>query len=266
MKWLRRILIGLLVIVVLLVGGFVGVIAVDSAFGAQATDFTNVTYPASDGSTLHGYLALPPGAGPFPAVLMVHEWWGLNAEITEMADLLAEQGYVVLAPDTYRGATTALVPRALLLRLSTPAERVDADMQAAFAYLAGLDGVDAARIGVMGFCYGGGVALRHGVQNPAIAATINLYGETISDPAGFGALLGEDAGPLLGIFGAEDAQIPLARVRAFEAALQATSIDHTVTVYDGVGHAFVHPSSIAAGGAAAQAWAQILDFLAAALG
>lgn len=259
MKWIRRLLILLLVLVVLLVAGVAGVIGWDSAFGARATDYTNVTYTGPDGSELHAYLAQPEGEGPFPAVLMVHEWWGLNAEITEMADRLAEEGYVVLAPDTYRGATTQLVPRALFLRITVPEDRVDRDMQAAYDYLTALDTVAAERVGVIGFCYGGGVALRHAIANAGLAATINLYGDTVSDPQAFGVLL-QTQGPLLGIFGAEDAQIPLAEVRDFEAALAATPIEHTVTVYDGVGHAFVNPEGIDSGGAPAEAWAQILAF------
>ncbi len=261
MKTIRRILTALLVAVGLLLAGAFAVVALDTVFGAQVTDYTNVTYRAADGTTLRGYLAQPPGTGPFPAVLMVHEWWGLNAEIVEMADKLAAEGYVVLAPDTYRGQTTAQIPRALLLRLTTPPDRADADMQAAFDFLTVLDTVNARRVGVMGFCYGGGVALRHGVNNPAIRATINLYGDTIDDPAAFGALLAPGAGPVLGIFGAQDQQIPLTRVRAFEAALNAAGIASTVTVYDGVGHAFVNPAGIAAGGPPAEAWAQILAFL-----
>jgi carboxymethylenebutenolidase len=265
MKTFRRILIALLLIAALLLAGVFAVVALDSVFGAKATDFTNVTYTAADGTTLHGYLAQPPGTGPFPAVLMVHEWWGLNDEITEMAEKLAAQGYVVLAPDTYRGQTTSQVPRALFLRLTTPADRVDADMQAAFDYVAALDTVDADRIAVMGFCYGGGVALRHGISNPALAATINLYGDTVSDPAAFGALLEPTAGPVLGIFGADDAQIPVEEARAFEGALNLAGIVSTVTIYPGVGHAFVNAETIAAGGAAADAWAQILAFLGTAL-
>ncbi len=264
MTWIRRILIGLLVTVVLLVAGLAGVVALEMAFGQKATDFTNVSYLGDEGVTLHGYLAQPEGAGAFPAVLMVHEWWGLNGEITEMADRLAEEGYVVLAPDTYRGETTTLMPRALYLRVSTPEIQVNDDMWAAYAYLAGLDNVDLERIAVLGFCYGGGVALRHAVDNPAVAATINLYGSRVNDPAALGALL-ESGAPLLGIFGAEDTQIPLAEVAAFEAALDSAGIPHTVTVYEGVGHAFVNPESIDAGGAAAAAWTEILAFLASAL-
>lgn len=261
MKWIRRILVGLLAAFVLLVAGVGGLIAYDSVFGNKADEFANVRYPAEDGTELVGYLAQPEGTGPFPAVLMVHEWWGLNEEIVEMADKLAEEGYVVLAPDTYRGSTTRLVPRAIFLRVTVPEARVDADMQAASSYLASLEQVDSTRLGVMGFCYGGGVALRHAVQNEGVAATINLYGDTITDPTEFGALLRAEAGPLLGIFGERDAQIPVAEVNAFEQALATTTINHTITIYPEMPHAFVNPAGIADGGAPAEAWQQILTFL-----
>jgi carboxymethylenebutenolidase len=225
-----------------------------------------VTYTASDGTTLHGYLAAPAGDGPFPAVIMVHEWWGLNGEIVELADALAAEGYVVLAPDTYRGPTTSLVPRALYLRLTVSDDRVDDDMLRAFDYLAGMETVDANRIGVMGFCYGGGVALRHGIVNPRIAATVNLYGDRVTDPQALGALLEQDAGPLLGIFGAEDAQIPVSSVELFREALEVAGVTHTVTIYDGVGHAFVQPDLLEQPGAPREAWEQILGFLSETLG
>jgi carboxymethylenebutenolidase len=226
----------------------------------------NVEYPAPDGTLISGYLAMPEleadgmeSEAQYPAVLMVHEWWGLNAEIVEMAEILAAEGYIVLAADTYRGAVATTVPAALLLRTSVDEERVDGDMQAAFDYLLTFDQVDPERIGVMGFCYGGGVAMRFATLNADIAATVNLYGDLISNPEGFGALL-ESGKPLLGIFGAEDMQIPLSEVEAFAAALAETDIPHEVTIYDGVGHAFVKPDALEEDGAPAEAWAQILAF------
>jgi carboxymethylenebutenolidase len=262
-----RLLIGAVIVVVVAIVGIGGLVGVDTLGGAQASDVTNVTFAASDGSSLLGYLAQPAGLQPGdkrPAVLMVHEWWGLNAEIREMADLLAQEGYVVLAPDTYRGRVASTVPGALVLRISVPTTRVNEDMQAAFRYLAALESVDAARVGVMGFCYGGGVALRHAVQNADIRATINLYGDTIKDPAGFGALA-TSGRPMLGIFGRDDPQIPVSEVEAFERTLKQTTIPHEITIYDGVGHAFVNPEALKEGGAARLAWEQILAFLRATL-
>lgn len=259
MKWIRRIFLALFAIITVLILALVATVVIDLNFGAKASDFTNSEFLAEDGSTLHGYLALPEAEGTYPAVIMIHEWWGMNAEISEMAERLAEEGYVVFAPDTYRGATTNLVPSALYLRLNVPESRVNSDVQAAYTYLSSLPQVDASRIAIIGFCYGGGVALRHAIENPNIAATVNLYGDTISNPADFGTLL-ESGQPVLGIFGAEDAQIPVAEVQSFEAALNAAAIENTVTIYEGVGHAFVNPSTIDTGGAAAEAWAQILAF------
>jgi carboxymethylenebutenolidase len=260
MKWIRRILVTLLVVLILVIVGVGALIAYDSVFGKKAADFANVTFSAEDGTELVGYLARPTGDSTFPAVLMVHEWWGLTPEIIAMADTLAEEGYIVLAPDTYRGSTTSLVPRAIFLRVTTPADRVDADMLSAYTYLVSVEDMDVERIGVMGFCYGGGVALRYAVGNPDIAATVNLYGDTINDPQDFGALLTPEAGPLLGIFGERDARIPLAEVDEFEQALRAANITHTITIYPEMPHAFVNPAGIAEGGAPRQAWEQILTF------
>jgi carboxymethylenebutenolidase len=257
-RWLLRIALVVLLLMIAIVGFF---IFTDSLGGDSAEQYTNVSYTAEDGTTLRAYVTQPPDSDDtaLPAVIMVHEWWGLNAEIVEMADMLAEEGYVVLAPDTYRGNLASTVPGALFLRISAPRERVDSDMQAAYDYLAADGRVDASRIGVIGFCYGGGVALRHALANGEIVATVNLYGDTVDDPAGFGALL-ESGAPVLGIFGAEDQQIPVVEAEAFDAALDAASIPNEVTIYPGVGHAFVNPETIAAGGAAAEAWVQIVAF------
>jgi len=101
---------GLLLIIVLV---FAGIILFDVAFGQGTDEFTNRTYSGSDGQELIGYLAQPDGAGPHPAVLLIHEWCGLNEGMTILADVLAAEGYVVLAPDAYRGRVTDLLPRAL---------------------------------------------------------------------------------------------------------------------------------------------------------
>ncbi len=257
---LRRILIGMGIVIAVALLVVVGVVIGDSQSFQSATDVSNVEYTAADGTTLVGYLAQPETAeGALPAVLMVHEWWGLNAELTEIADILSEQGYIVLAPDTYRGGVATTVPGALALRISADKTRVDSDMQAAFDYLASLPNVDASRIAVMGFCYGGGVALRHAVANPEISATINLYGEPIDDPTQFGALL-TSGRPVLGIFGEQDAQIPVSEANTFRDALDAAGIVNDVTVYPGVGHAFVNAETINAG-AARDAWNAISVFL-----
>jgi carboxymethylenebutenolidase len=111
-----------------------GIILYDTMFPAQrVTDFTNVTFTDAGGATHHAYLAQPASAGPHPAVLMIHEFFGLNADIVEKADILAREGYVVLAVDAYGGKTTRQVPRAILFVTTTPQERISRNVDAGYA-------------------------------------------------------------------------------------------------------------------------------------
>jgi carboxymethylenebutenolidase len=260
-RFFRNLLLGILAAALLLVLVMVGIIAFDSIFPAQrATDFTNVTYPGVNGVALQGYLAAPSGEGPFPAVLMIHEFYGLNEGIVKKADLLAQQGYVVLAPDAYRGNTTRLIPRAIWLTTTTPREQIAADIDAAFRYVSQIDQVDSERVGAVGFCFGGTQALRLGIRNPNLAANVIFYGSgLVTDPGELG-VLGQN-GPVLGIFGETDNSIPLEEVLAFDQAMDARQIENVVTVYPGVGHAFVQYESITQGNQARQAWEQMLSFL-----
>jgi len=256
--WLRRILLALVGLVVLLVLSLGGVIVYDAATVVPVTAVANVEIPGPEGLMLHGYLARPPDAGPHPAVLLIHEWWGLNADITALADALVAQGYVVLAPDAYRGQVGRTVPRALWLRLTTPASQIAVDLDAAFGYLRSAEGVDAARTAAAGFCFGGGEALLLSLRQPAaIAATVVYYGSVVTDPQRLETL----STPLLGIFGAEDAQIPVAEVRRFAAALETAGVPHQVTIYPGVGHAFLSSENYAEPGPAGEAWQEMLAFL-----
>lgn len=260
MKWLVRIAAILLGLAALLVVGLVALVFIDGAFGKKAQDLSNITYPAADGTPLYAYVARPSTLGPHPAVIMVHEFYGLTDSIVKQADALAQEGYVVLAPDTYRNQTTSLIPRAIYLRVTVSEERVMQDLQTAFDYLASQTDVDAGRIAVLGFCYGGEMALQHALRNANLAATVVLYGSPVVDADGLGALL-DTKTPILGIFAENDQQITPSDAAAFDTALTAAEIPHTVTVYPGVGHAFVQPETIAADGAARQAWEQILEFL-----
>lgn len=259
-KWLIRLGAALTVLVAFPAAALAVWLAWDAATQTPVTALTNVQFTAGDGALVRGYLAQPAGPGPHPAVIMIHEWWGLRPEIIAKADKLAAQGYVVLAPDTYRGQTTASVPRALWLRINTPVERVMGDLQAAYDFLAGQAGVDATRIASTGFCYGGEMSLRFGTRNPNLAAVIILYGSMPETVEALG-VLPNTGRPVLGIFGAEDQQIPLSEVQAFERLLQQAGVPHQITVYPGVGHAFVQPETIAQGGAARQAWEEMVAFL-----
>jgi carboxymethylenebutenolidase len=142
-------------------------------------------------------------------------------------------------------------------------EQVNADLDVVFDWLAVQPNVDPERIAVMGFCYGGGKALQYSLHTDRVAATGVFYGSLVTDPD----VLSRLPGPLLGIFGAEDRSIPVAEVEAFEAALDKASVHNQITIYDGVGHAFVSDvDTIEAGGAPGAAWAEFLAFLQETLG
>lgn len=261
MKWLKRILGGVLGLLLLMVLVFAGIILVDGAFGPDTADFTNTTYTDDSGNELIGYLAQPEGEGPFPAVLLIHEWWGLNEGITVLADALAAEGYVVLAPDAYRGQVTAQFPRALWLRLTTPEEQVFNDIDAALFHLMGLENVDPSRVASMGFCFGGGHSLQLGMrESENLALTILYYGAVVTEPDLLRPLT--DGQPVLGIFGEEDQSIPVAGVREFEAALNTLDIPNEIIIYEGVGHAFLNEDNYNEPGTAMEAWQQTLAFLA----
>ncbi len=260
LKWIMRFVLGALVVLLVAVVILAGVIIYDTNFGVSAADVTNVTYTGAGETTLQGYLVRPEGEGPFPAVLLLHEWWGLNAELPHLADALAAQGYIVLAPDVYRGRVASTVPGALWMRLTTPNQPIWADADSALAYLRGLDGVDPERVASVGFCFGGEQSLQLGLRAAdELTAVVLFYGSTVTDPQQLQALT--QAQPVLGIFGAEDQQIPVSEVEAFEAALTNAGIQNTVTVYDGVGHAFLTADNYDEPGAPGQAWNQLLAFL-----
>ena len=260
LTWIKRIGIGLLAILLIVVLLVAGTIIFDSLFGIDTADFTNVEYKDASGQELLGYLAEPDEPGPHPAILLIHEWWGLNEGMTVLADALAEEGYVVFAPDAYRGNVTAAFPRALWLRLTTPGEQVEADMDSALAYLRGLDNIDSERVASMGFCFGGGHSLQLGLrQSENLALTIIYYGAVVTDPDLLAPLT--DGQPVLGIFAEEDNTIFPEEVIEFEAALNSLDIENEITIYPDVGHAFVNEDNYNQPGPAGDAWTQTLIFL-----
>lgn len=260
MRLLKRILLGLLIFVVAFVVLLVGSVAVDALVGSgRVASLTNTAIPNdAGGQPTAAYVARPEGAGPFPTVIMLHEFWGLKPEIIGKADALAADGYVVVAPDMYRGRSTGWLPRAIYLALTVPEEQVLDDLDPVFRWLQEQPEVDPDRIVVMGFCYGGGKALQYSLRNSAVAGTGVFYGSLESDPA----ILRRLPGPVLGIFGAEDNAPSPQDVAYFEKGLQAARVDHEITIYEGVGHAFVTSmEAIRQGGPQGEAWAQFTAWL-----
>ncbi len=258
--WTKRILLALATLLALLIAYFVGVNLYEARWGSRSTSLTNISYQDAAGNRLHGYLVQPEGSGPHPAVLLIHEWWGLNEGIVHLADALAAEGYLVLAVDAYRGQTTRQIPRALWLRLSIPEEQVFSDLDAALDFLYAHESVDPDRIASMGFCFGGGHSLQLGLRkSEQLAVTVMYYGAVVTNPDLLRPLA--EASPVLGIFAEEDQTIFPEQVLEFEAALNSLAIPNEITIYDGVGHAFVNEDNYNQPGPAMQAWQQTLAFL-----
>jgi carboxymethylenebutenolidase len=262
MRLLKRVLVGLLVAVLAAVGAVAASIPVDRWLARGAVErLANTTVQGPDGP-LHAYVAVPwEGEGPFPVVVMIHEFWGLDEATIGKAELLADDGYVVVAPDLMRGRTTRWLPSAIWQTIRTPDERVRADLDAVLAAAGDLApelAVDAERLAVMGFCFGGRHALRYALERPQVRATGVFYGNVPGDADALARL----GGPVLGVFGAEDGSIPLAEVAAFERGLAAAGVEHEVRVFDGVGHAFVTTAeAIASDPVQGEAWGLLRAFL-----
>ena len=179
------------------------------------------------------YLARPLSKAMAPGLLLVHEWWGLNDWVKQQADRYAEQGYVVLAVDLYRGEAATDAEHAHELMRGLADDRALADLRASFAYLAGYKATKGKPVGVMGWCMGGGYALRLAIAEPQVACTVVCYGKPVTDVA----QLRQIKGPLLGIWGAKDRGI---EVEPFKKALDEAKVHATHHIYPGAGHAFLN--------------------------
>jgi carboxymethylenebutenolidase len=214
------------------------VLALSLALHAGSVKTETVSYK-SGSDNVTGYLALPDGGGKHPAVIVIHEWWGLNDWVKEQAQKYAGQGYVALAVDLYRGKVAATPDDAHILMRGLADDRGLRDLEAAFAYLSSRPDVDADKIGSVGWCMGGGWSIKLAEDQPKLAACVVNYGALPSDPE----IIAKINAPMLGNFGADDQGIPATDVRAFEAAMKAVGKPTDIKIYDGAGHAFQNPNN-----------------------
>ena len=228
-----------------------------SGFAAPAKT-QDITFPSGE-ETIAGYLALPDSPGKHPALVVIHEWWGLNDWVKEQAGKLAEQGYVALAVDLFRGQVAYDPTLAYELSHDLPQERALRDLKAAFDYLAARPDVRKDKIGSIGWCMGGGLSLTLAVHEPRLAACVVSYGSMPTDPADIEKI----RAPVLGSFGAEDRSIPTSAVEAFERAMEAANKSVDIKIYPGAGHAFENPNNKLGykEGPAIDAWRRTLVFL-----
>jgi carboxymethylenebutenolidase len=252
--------------------------------GASDTSVTNVSNLSSTvnmGNTVNlqnktveyfpdsqGYLVYPVSSNDtvgkkLPAVVMIHEWWGLNENIKNMANLLAKQGFVVLAADLYKGEVANNPERAMeLVQIVRNNQNSSINnLQSAVKYLSSLPNVDSSKIASLGWCFGGGQSLQLALnsQDHPLAATILYYGTPLVTDK---ALLSKIKWPVLGIFGDKDQSIPIEEINQFGNSLNQSGITNNIHIYKGVGHAFANPSGDNyAPKETEDAWQKTLSFL-----
>lgn len=226
---------------------------------AAAADGKPVSYKSGD-ETVNGILYTPQGKGPFPALVVIHEWWGLNDWVKEQASKLADQGYEALAIDLYRGNVATTPDEAHQIMRGVPSDRANRDLLAATAFLASQKSVDAKRIGSIGWCMGGGYSLDLAIADPNLKVAVINYGHLASDDA----TLKKINAAVLGIFGGQDKGIPVADVTKFGAQLKAMGKTVEIKVFPDAGHAFENPNNKNGYRAddAAEAWKLTTAFLA----
>jgi len=201
------------------------------------------------------YVAKPRGKAK-GALLVVHEWWGLTDWVKHMADELAEQGYLALAVDLYKGKLTSDPKEAMALMQAKDEKWGDAVEEAGLEWLKANAG--GARVGTIGWCMGGGESLKASLNDSKdVSFTVIFYGMPVSDVAKLKTL----QGPVLGLYANQDGHITPAIVAEFDKALTAAGVKHEFHAYD-AGHGFANPSSGAYKTEAAKdAWQKTLAFL-----
>jgi carboxymethylenebutenolidase len=198
-----------------------------------------VTIKSGD-ELITGFLAVPEGSGPFPALVVIQEWWGLNDWIKENAKRMAEKGYVALAPDLYRGKVTANPKVAKQLLGGLPKDRALRDLKGAIDFLSANKHVQKGKIGSIGWCMGGGFSLRLAVDDDRVVSCVMCYGGVIDEANKLKSMQAR----ILGIFGEEDKGIPAKSVRGFESALkEAGRAVERIHIFDGAGHGFMRPNN-----------------------
>ncbi len=227
---------------------------------ANATGIkTSIVNYASGSDTISAYLAEPADGGKHPALIVIHEWWGLTDWVKQDARDFAAKGYVALAIDLYRGKLASTPQDAYKLMMSVPKERGAADLQAAFNYLSSAKNVNRMKIGVIGWCMGGSYSFQAAIGLPKLAACVIDYGNvdtTASD-------LKEINCPVLCNFAQLDKTYTPSMGEAFMRAMKADGKKIEFHIYPGVNHAFMNPNnpSVYNDQQTAKAWKNIFAFL-----
>ena len=226
---------------------------------AVAATPKNVSYKSGD-ETVQAVLYTPEGKGPFPGIVVIHEWWGLNDWVKEQAAKISDLGYVTLAIDLYRGKVGTTPEEAHEIMRGVPEDRAKRDLHAAVEFLSSQANVKTDRLGAIGWCMGGGYALDVALQEPTLKADVINYGHLATDPESIAKINAS----VLGFFGGQDRGIPVEDVKKFEQALKQQGKKVEIVIYPDAGHAFENPNNTAGYRAAdaADAWQHTVKFFA----
>ena len=220
----------------------------------------DLSYFDADPSTV-GYIVAPEGEGPFPAVLLIHEWNGLVDRVRQVADAFADEGYVALAADMYSSRIGTSREENMVLMQETQGDpgRVIANLDAAVRYLRSRPDVTG-KVAAMGWCFGGGVALSFALGGDSHEGTAIFYGRLIEDPD----VLASIDHPVYGTFAEMDGGIPPDQVNRFAEALRTAGVENDIHIYDDVNHGFwlwVDRDPETAAGPASDAWTRLKAYL-----
>ncbi len=210
-------------------------------------------------SKVKGYLATPGDGKKHPAIILIHEWWGLNDQMKVTADRLAQQGYIAFAVDLYEGKSTTKPEEAgkLASAVRSNMPRAFDNLKAAVALLSSRTDVDAARTAAIGWCFGGGWALEMAKNDLGVKASVIYYGHF--DPKDDFSKM---RAAIQGHFGAQDKSIHVDGVKEFEASLKTHGKVHEIFIYPNGKHGFFNEQGKNYSKAEADlAWKRTLDFL-----
>ncbi|PYM25332.1 MAG: dienelactone hydrolase [Candidatus Rokuibacteriota bacterium] len=213
-----------------------------------------VDFP-SNGGTTQGYLATPT-SGKGPGVLVIQEWWGLVPHIKRVADRFAAEGFSALAPDMYHGKTADEPDGAGKLFMALNIAQAEKDLRGAARYLAQQSST--AKLGAVGFCMGGQLALFAGTVNPNVGAVVDFYGVHPNVKPDYSKL----SGPVLGLFAEKDGSVTPQTARDVDAAIKKAGKQSEIHIYPNVDHAFFNEDNKGAYNKAAadDAWRRTITF------
>lgn len=236
---------------------FISILFFAGLISSHAASIEQITFPAGN-ETAVARRFMPDGQGPFPAVILIHEWWGLNEWMNQRALELAEKGFFVLTIDLYRGKSTANPEIARQLMQSLPKDRALRDLSGAWDYLEQQPCIKKHKIAILGWGMGGEYTILFASAQPDLNACVIFYGNPLLDPK----TLAKINCPTIGFFGAEDQSVSTQDVKQFELTMQELKKNVSIRIYERAGHAFMNDNRPSYNKpAATDAWKRAITFL-----